>query len=94
MEGVSDEAARQQFVGSGTTLLSLTNHISYAEVLWIVHRFAGEDTQSVDDRVDSNDTLAAARHDRPLVAGLAVGKSQCQHTQAHEDSTLGVAGGS
>jgi uncharacterized damage-inducible protein DinB len=60
VEGVTDAAARQQFVGSGTTLLWLTNHLSYAEVVWIVDRFAGEDTQSVDDSVNSNDTLAAA----------------------------------
>ena len=42
--GVDDEAARQSPVGSGTTLLWLMKHMTRAESLWILHRFAGQDT--------------------------------------------------
>jgi uncharacterized damage-inducible protein DinB len=60
VEGVSDERARQQFVGSGTNLLWLMRHIADAETLWIVHRFAGEELAPVDDSVDSQSSLAEA----------------------------------
>jgi uncharacterized damage-inducible protein DinB len=59
-DGVSDELARQQFVGSGTTLLWLMRHIAHAETLWIVHRFAGEKIVPVDHSVDSEGSLADA----------------------------------
>lgn len=48
VEGLSDESARHQFVGSGTTLLWLMRHIAHAETLWIVHRFAGQEIVPVD----------------------------------------------
>jgi uncharacterized damage-inducible protein DinB len=39
--GVSEVAARQSPVPSGTTLLWLIEHLAHAERLWIMHRFVG-----------------------------------------------------
>ena len=59
VDGLDEVAARQAPVASGTTLLWLVEHLAYAEVLWIVHRFAGrpmvettEQTLAPDDRPD------------------------------------------
>ena len=41
--GLDDDAARREFVGSGTTLLWLTKHLVRAELLWVLRRFAGAD---------------------------------------------------
>lgn len=41
VRGVDETAARTPIVGSGTTLLWLTQHLAHAEHLWIVRRFAG-----------------------------------------------------
>jgi len=58
--GVDDAAARHSLVGSGTTLLWLTKHMSRAESLWIQRRFAGEKGEIPDDTVHPGDTLATA----------------------------------
>jgi uncharacterized damage-inducible protein DinB len=58
--GVGDEAARQRFVGTGTTLLWLVKHMARAEVLWIQHRFAGHAIEVPDDSASSDDTVATA----------------------------------
>ena len=60
VEGVSDEDARRALVPSGTTLLWLMKHMARAELLWIAHRFAGEDLADADDTVQPGDTLAVA----------------------------------
>ena len=60
IDGVSEADARRELVGSGTTLLWLMQHISDAELLWVVRRFAGEDAGPNDDSVGSGDTVAAA----------------------------------
>jgi Protein of unknown function (DUF664) len=60
VDGVSDDAARQVLVPSGTNLLWLMKHMARAEMLWIVHRFAGHDLTGPDDTVQPGDTLAAA----------------------------------
>lgn len=60
VEGLDDAAARRQLVDSGTTLLWLVKHLSYAERFWIVDRFAGEDESLPDNSVHEDDTLAAA----------------------------------
>ncbi len=44
VDGLSDIAARRSFVDSGTTLAWLVEHLSYAEDLWVVQRFAGRAT--------------------------------------------------
>jgi len=59
MSGIDDDAARRQFVTSGTTLLWLTKHMARAELTWIVYRFAGEDV-ALDDEVRADDTIAGA----------------------------------
>jgi uncharacterized damage-inducible protein DinB len=58
--GVDDRAARTSPVGSGTTLLWLMRHMSHAESLWILCRFAGEETDLPDEALSPTDTLAAA----------------------------------
>lgn len=58
--GVDDVQARQQFVASGTTLLWLTKHLSMAETLWFVRRFAGDETAALSDSVSDDDSIAAA----------------------------------
>jgi uncharacterized damage-inducible protein DinB len=61
VDGVSDEAARRELVGSGTTLLWLVKHLAQAELLWLAHRFAGEAVRVVPDAtVVAGDTLAEA----------------------------------
>lgn len=57
VSGVDDEAARRRFVGSDTTLFWLTRHLTYAELIWVVVRFAGErvelpDPQSGDGTIE------------------------------------------
>jgi uncharacterized damage-inducible protein DinB len=60
VDGLDDAAARQHLVDSDSTLLWLVKHLSHAERLWIVHRFAGEDERLPDNAVRDGDTLAAA----------------------------------
>jgi len=57
---VDDLAARSAVVGSGTSLLWLVKHMARAECLWIVHRYAGEDLELLDDEVRPDDSLASA----------------------------------
>ncbi len=58
--GFDDAAARRRLVDSETTLLWLMKHMRRAEIVWIVHRFAGADVTIPDDTVQPDDTLAAA----------------------------------
>jgi hypothetical protein len=58
--GVSEEAARQSPVASGTSLLWLAKHMARAESLWVRHRFAGEDAVIVDDQLVPGDTVQSA----------------------------------
>ena len=58
--GVDDAAARRQLVSSGTTLLWLVRHIAHAELLWIVHRFAGDDLPEGSGETRADDTIEAA----------------------------------
>jgi uncharacterized damage-inducible protein DinB len=57
---VDEGAARQPVVGSGTTLLWLVKHLTRAEILWVVCRFAGQDATVPDDALQPGDTVAAA----------------------------------
>ena len=41
--GVSEDDARRSPVDSGTTLLWLTQHVTFAERIWVRQRFGGED---------------------------------------------------
>lgn len=60
VSGVSEEAARQSQVASGTSLLWLMKHMARAESLWLLHRFAGQDAHIEDDQVGPGDTVQTA----------------------------------
>ena len=55
LDGVDDAAARRELLPTPTTLLWLTQHLSYAEDIWVAQRFAGEASSHSDA-----DTLPAA----------------------------------
>ena len=55
--GVSEDDARRTFVPSGTTLLWLVKHMTRAEDLWVVRRFAGQDPVILDDTVGAGDSV-------------------------------------
>jgi hypothetical protein len=59
LEGVDEESARHAPVASGTTLLWLARHMAGAEVLWVLHRFAGEAVEIPAETLP-DDTIAAA----------------------------------
>jgi hypothetical protein len=60
VSGVSEEAARHPQVASGTNLLWLVKHMTRAESLWLLHRFAGDDAVIYDDQVQPEDTVHSA----------------------------------
>jgi hypothetical protein len=60
VEGVREEDARRALVPSGTTLLWLVQHLSFAETIWIVHRFGGKDFTVPANAAIPSDSLAAA----------------------------------
>jgi hypothetical protein len=60
LSGVSDEAARVRFVDSGTSLLWLAKHMTRAETVWFLVRFAGLDVPIPDDTVLPDDSLEDA----------------------------------
>src|SRR5213595_3553794 len=57
--GVGEDDARRAFVPSGTTLLWLMKHVARAEELWVVHRFAGQDSTILDDSIAAGDSVDA-----------------------------------
>lgn len=58
--GVDEVAARTSAVGSGTTLIWLVKHLSGAEVLWVLGRFAGQAVELTPQHVGAADTVASA----------------------------------
>ena len=60
VQGVDDAAARRSMVESGTSLMWLVKHLAYAETIWVVQRFAGEDIELPDATVRDDDTVDAA----------------------------------
>ena len=60
ISGVSEEAARRSYVASGTSLLWLAKHMARAESLWLLHRFAGQETVINGDQVGPEDTVQSA----------------------------------
>jgi len=60
VDGVSEEAARQSPVASGTSLLWLTKHMARAESLWLLRRFAGHEALIEDDQLGPEDTVQSA----------------------------------
>jgi uncharacterized damage-inducible protein DinB len=60
VEGLSDEEARRSPVPSGTSLLWLVQHLVYAETIWVLHRFDGQELELPANEVRDGDTLAGA----------------------------------
>ena len=60
VQGVDDAAARRPMVESGTSLMWLVKHLTFAETIWFVQRFAGEDVVLPDATVRDDDTVDAA----------------------------------
>ena len=60
VDGVSDEAARQSPVGSGTSLMWLVKHLTRTECSWFRFRFAGEQIELPSEQVLPGDTVASA----------------------------------
>jgi hypothetical protein len=79
LTGVSDEAARARFVDSDTSLLWLAKHMTRAETVWFLYRFAGLDVAVPDDTVLPDDSLEGAvatyRAMWPRVDRIVVGAS-------------------
>ena len=48
LDGVDDATARRELLPTPTTLLWLTQHLSYAEDIWVTQRFAGEASSHTD----------------------------------------------
>ena len=59
LSGISEDAARSSPVPSGTSLLWLIQHLTNAESLWILHRFAGQ-VAEVDPRVSAPEVSVEA----------------------------------
>jgi uncharacterized damage-inducible protein DinB len=58
VEGLSDEEARRSPVASGTSLLWLVKHLTYAETVWVLVRIDGQDLSLPDNELRDDDTLA------------------------------------
>ena len=61
VRGISDEEARSSPVPSGTSLLWLLRHLTYAEAIWVLDRFDGQGSAVVPpNRSEPDDTVEAA----------------------------------
>src|SRR4051794_8861712 len=60
VEDLDDAVARRPMVPSGTSLLWLTRHLSFAESIWLEYRFAGLGDRPPPDSVSPTDTVADA----------------------------------
>jgi hypothetical protein len=60
LDGVSDDAAHSSPVASGTSLLWLVRHLTMAETLWALRRFAALEVPLPDVGVRPDDTVAGA----------------------------------
>jgi hypothetical protein len=61
VRGISDDQARSSPVPSGTSLLWLLRHLTYAEAIWVLDRFAGQGASVVPpNRSEPDDTVKAA----------------------------------
>ena len=59
LDGLSDDDARRSPVPTGTSLLWLVKHLTRAEALWVLHRFAGQPLDIADDALTADDSVAA-----------------------------------
>lgn len=58
--GVDEDSARQSPVATATSLLWLLKHMTRAEVLWVVKRFAAEEAHEPADTVGPGDRVETA----------------------------------
>lgn len=58
LEGLDEAAARSSPVPSGTSLLWLAKHLTFAEHIWLQHRFAGGPLERVNE-LEPGDTVAS-----------------------------------
>jgi hypothetical protein len=63
VSGVESARAKMSPVGSGTSLLWLTNHMADAETTWVLERFAGRSSETAGPHAKAI-TDAAARYQR------------------------------
>lgn len=60
LDGLTDDDARRPLVPSGTSLLWIVKHLTRAELLWIVHRFAGRsDVALPSDQLEPDESVAS-----------------------------------
>ena len=71
--GVSEVAARQSPVPSGTTLLWLVEHLAYAERLWIMRRFVGGEKPAPVTTHQTVDSALAAYRDTWAAVDAVIG---------------------
>ena len=60
VEGLDTATGSRRLVDSGTTLLWLLRHLTRAEALWVLGRFAGDHDQVPADDAVENDSIEAA----------------------------------
>jgi uncharacterized damage-inducible protein DinB len=60
VEGVGDDEARRSPVATGTSLLWLVKHMTRAESMWVLRRFAGSGEEVPTDAVAPTDTVEGA----------------------------------
>lgn len=73
VEGLTDEQAGSSPVASGTTLQWLVEHLSWAEQLWLLERFAGRSLDAANLPADDGplaDAVAAYRRTWTLVGAV------------------------
>jgi hypothetical protein len=58
LEGLDEAAARSSPVPSGTSLLWLAKHLTFAEHIWLQHRFAGGPLERANE-LEPGDTVAS-----------------------------------
>jgi Protein of unknown function (DUF664) len=60
VEGLDDALAFRSPVDSGTNLFWLVKHLTRAEIVWVLSRFAGLDVDIPDERPEPGESLASA----------------------------------
>ena len=58
LDGLPDHDARRSPVPTGTSLLWLVKHLTRAEGLWVLQRFAGQPLE-IDDTITDGDSVAS-----------------------------------
>ena len=57
LQGITEEAASQAVVPSGTSLLWIVKHLTRAELLWVCQRFAGRDITLPAEALEADDSI-------------------------------------